>query len=136
MDYICYQPFKTAKKGDIAVRLGDWLVKDGEALCVWRSQNAKDHFFRNDDGDGLKKAKKLQAIRARCAELKSLSQSLYAAIDVTGLDEDGIREAYEAVQDPYAEKLNALGALPCFATIDAPYEATLAELAEAYETIA
>ena len=135
MEYICTKPFKGLAKSDLAYKMGDYLVHDGVRLCVWRSQNAKDHFFRNDDGKGLKKAAKLDAIRAKCRELKAQSEALYEAIDTTDLTEEEIAEAYAQVQDPYAEKLQALSSLPCFSTIDAPYEATLRELTEAYETI-
>ena len=135
MEYICTKPFKGLNKSDLAYKMGDYLVHDGVRLCVWRSQNAKDHFFRNDDKKGIKKAAKLDAIRAKCRELKAQSEALYEAIDVTDMTEEQIAEAYAKVENPYAEKLQALNSLPCFATIDAPYEATLEELTEAYETI-
>ena len=135
MEYICTKPFKGLSKSDLVYKMGDWLVHNGTRLCVWRSQNAKDHFFRNDDGNGIRKARKLQAIRAKCRELKAQSEALYEAIDVTNMTEGQIAEAYAQVQDPYAEKLQALNSLPCFSTVDAPYEATLEELTEAYETI-
>lgn len=135
MEYICTKPFKGLSKSTIVYKMGDYLVHNGVRLCVWRSQNAKDHFFRNDDGKGLRKAAKLDAIRAKCRELKAQSEALYEAIDTTDLTEEQIAEAYAQVQDPYAEKLQALASMPCFSTVDAPYEATLEELTEAYETI-
>ena len=144
MDYICVKTktiegidgqFKL-RKGNHAQRIGDYLWKDGKRICVWRSQTAKDLFFLNDDGKGLEKSEKLNEIRERIGELLEASRILHDQLDVEGMDEEEIAKAHEELQDPNRDKLNALAELPCFATLDAPYQATLEQLEEAYALLA
>ena len=144
MDYICVKTktiegidgqFKL-KKGNHVQRIGDYLFKDGKRICVWRSQTAKELFFLNDDGKGLEKSEKLQAIKDKIGEVLTEQERLYQSVKVDNLDEEAIKDIYEHMDDPFREKLNALAELPCFATFDAPYQATLEQLEEAYALLA
>lgn len=52
-----------------ALELADgFLLLDGAALCAVTSQNAHDHFARNDDGDGLERGRLTAAIISRLAK--------------------------------------------------------------------
>ena len=144
MDYICVKKtdiqgidglFKL-KKGAHVERIGDYLIKDGKRICVWRSQTAKENFFLNDDGKGLEKAEKLNEIRGRIGELLEASETLHNNLNTEGMGEEEARKAHEELVDPNRDKLDELSKLPCFATSDAPYQATLEELEEAYDLLA
>lgn len=143
MDYICVKTktiegidgqFKL-KKGNHAVRIGDYLYKDGKRICVWRSQTAKELFFLNDDGKGLEKSAKLNEIREKIGELLEASQELHNALDTEGMTEEEAMKAHEELDDPNKAKLDGLSKLDCFANLDAPYQATLEELEEAYSLL-
>ena len=144
MDYICVKKteiqgidglFKL-KKGAHVEKIGDYLIKNGKRICVWRSQTAKENFFLNDDGEGLAKSAKLIEIRERIGELLEASRILHEELNTEGMGEEEIIKAHEELVDPNRDKLDELSKLPCFATSDAPYQATLEELEEAYDLLA
>lgn len=71
MEYITYKRFNTkAICGDVDMPMGtvctekDGIIyHDGEQLCYINSENAYQHFARNNDGKGLKRGELITAIK-------------------------------------------------------------------------
>ena len=135
MTYICYKNFKNTKVGDRVSEQNGWLTKDGVILCFWRSQNAKDHFFKDDDGNGLAKAEILSSIRTEIEELPERHVRLRESLSTSDMPEEEKEEALARFDGHYEETMNEFSKLPCFASLDAPYEATLEELQAAYDLV-
>lgn len=73
MEYIIYRRFKTkAICGDVNLPAGtvcqvqgNMLFHDGKPLCVVSSENAHQHFARNDDGNGMERGNTIRNITNR-----------------------------------------------------------------------
>lgn len=71
MNYITHHRFRAnAICGEVNLRYGTRLIReggmlcltDGRAICFASSQNAKEHFARDDDGQGLERGRLTHAI--------------------------------------------------------------------------
>ena len=73
MRYIVTRRFKTKAicgvvnlpYGTVCEVVGEYLTEGGRQLCAVTSQNAYDHFSRDDDGQGAERGRLVQDIRAR-----------------------------------------------------------------------
>lgn len=82
MKYITFKRFKGAGlNGDVNIPFGTELSEfenmiyyDKKPLCYATSQNAHEHFARNDDGQGLQRGKLTQTIIATLSKKDDLYQ--------------------------------------------------------------
>ena len=66
MVYVCHRKFDKiaacgkrllVRKGERLERIGSFLVKGKEAVCAVSSEDARRHFAKDDDGQGMKRGK-------------------------------------------------------------------------------
>lgn len=75
MKYIVHKRFKgTAICGNVNLPataacecIGDFIIHDGKVICAVKSENAHQHFTRDDDGKGMERGKLTQAIQKALA---------------------------------------------------------------------
>lgn len=75
--YICYKRFRAkAICGEVNIpatteceETDGFIFYDKKIICAYKSENAHQHFARNDDGQGMMRGKLTQAIQKTLAKL-------------------------------------------------------------------